>query len=269
MLKKVNNKSWKSILLIGFILILVFGALNYTNINKNTNESEKNYQPLEESVEIGCNRTSRLENKPAFDRALSLIEERYKMWEESGENIGSWYFFPSQLVNCIQIVEEDLNNNSGLEGYFIFNGEDIKNNYFPIVVDKGYKYSDESVNSLLLVHEITHVHQYLNSLNNNDELSCIDKEVDAFYAQFKFYGIQFSESRKSIDLRIENDEDLHPQLQMISEIKNLLFETFKEFRDYCLYGDGKNDKNCVDDYRKKEIKDMLLKNDYYKEQCKI
>ena len=250
MSKKAKNKSWKIVLLIGFILTLVLGAY-YLN-NNNENISERHNQTLEENIVVGCDRTSRLENKPAFDRALSLIGERYKMWEDSGENIGSWYFFPSQLVNCIQIVEKDLNNNSGLEGYFIFNGEDIKNNYFPIVVDVGYKYSDESINSLLLTHEITHVYQYLNSINNNDELSCIDKEVDAFYAQWKFYGIQFSEARKSIDLRIENDENLHPQLQMISQIKNLLFETFEDSRNYCLYGEGKNDPNCIDDYRKKE-----------------
>lgn len=248
-----------------FILLLSFLFFYFSRITKNENQQ----QVLVEATKIDCDRTTRLENKPAFDRALSLIEERYKMWEDSDEDIGSWYFFPSQLVNCIQIVEEDLSKDAGLEGYFIFNSDEIKNNYFPIVVDNDYKYSDESVNSLLLIHEITHVHQYLNSLNNKDELSCIDKEVEAFYAQWKFYGIQFPEARKSIDLRIENDKDLHPQLQMIREIKNLILSTFEESKETCWNSDGKNDPNCIDNYRKKEIKSMLLKDDYYKSQCGI
>lgn len=106
---------------------------------------------------ISCTRSIRLDNKPAYDRALSLIEERYEAWEKSGEGWRSWYFFPSQLVNCVKIEEENVREKTGGEGSFTFNSTKTKENYFPIVVDTDYSQMDESVNSLLLIHEITHV----------------------------------------------------------------------------------------------------------------
>ncbi|MBP7875834.1 hypothetical protein KA012_02450 [Candidatus Woesebacteria bacterium] len=264
----VKSTLLKIIFLSGLILAMYFG-IHYLGIHylgKNTKNESENQLPAESS-QIGCDRTSRLENKPAYDRALSLIQERYKMWEDNGEKIGSWYFFPSQLVNCIHVVDEDLSRDSGLEAYFIFNSKDIKNNYFPVVVDKNYQYSDETVNSLILVHEIIHVYQYLEELKNENQIPCFDKETEAFYAQMQFYSIQYPEARKSIDFRIDNDQDLHPQLQMIKAIKSLELTTFQDLREKCLYGDGKDEKYCIDTFRKNSIREMLKLDDYYKSQC--
>lgn len=249
------------------VLALIFGYF-YMSYHQDFSEKATKTK-LDYSISnkpITCSRTSRLSNKPTYDRALSLIEEKYKLWESSGEKIGSWYFFPSQLVNCIQVVEDDVKNTSGPEGFFIFNDSDIRKDYFPITVDKDYSYADDSVNSLILVHEITHVYQYLNLMNNRDDLSCIDKEVEAFYAQWTFYGIQFPEARKSMDYRIENDTELHPQLKIIKTIKaNMSLDSvIKE----CLSDSNKNGPNCIENFRKNEIKSMLLQEAYYKKQCK-
>jgi len=269
MRKQTKALSFKIFLALLVSLALIAGY-SYSNFRLNSSV-EKPTEALTETINqnkaVTCSRTTRLSNKPPYDRALSLIEEKYKLWESTGEKIGIWYFFPSQLVNCIQVIEGDVKNTSGTEGFFIFNDSEIKEDYFPITVGKDYSYADDSVNSLILVHEITHVYQYLNSINNQDDLSCIDKEVEAFYAQWKFYGIQFPEARKSIDYRIENDTELHPQLKMIKAIKAGM--SLDGVRSECLSASSKNDPNCIDNYRKNEIKEMLLQDAYYKKQCGI
>lgn len=212
-----------------------------------------------------CTRDTRLENKPSYDRALSLIAEKYDMWEKSGEGFGSYYFFPSKLVNCIKVNEGEVRNTSGAEGFFKFHDDQIKDDYFPITIDSDYSYNDDILNALLLVHEVTHVQQYIDTLNGKDSLSCIDKETEAFFAQFRFYSIQFPEVRKSMDLRIENDKNLHPQLAMIQNIKNSM--SLDGVRAKCLNNPNNKDENCIDNYRKNEIKQMLMKDDFYLKQC--
>ncbi|HUQ84896.1 MAG TPA: hypothetical protein VM077_01100 [Candidatus Limnocylindrales bacterium] len=253
------------------IIIIIFGIYYFVKnqqVQVEKNDTKVQLDANEKIVKkLGCTRKTRLDNKPPHDRALSLIEEKYKLWEKSGEGKGSWYFFPSELVNCIKVIESDVRNKTGAEGHFIFNDSKIKENYFPITLDKDYSYADDSINSLILVHEITHVEQYINSLNKSDGLTCIDKEVEAFYAQWKFYGIQFPEARKSIDYRIENDKDLHPQLQMLSVLKNNF--DIDGVSTECFYGSGKNDTECIDKYRKNEIKQILVQDDFYRTQCKL
>lgn len=254
--------------------ITYYGILIIDKLKSKTPISQSNNEKIFSDkvyTNISCTRTTRLENKPVYDRALSFIGEKYLMWdEEYFSNTNSWSFFPSQLVNCIKIEEKNVKNTTGEEGYFIFNDDKIKDNYYPITIDVDYKYNDEAVNALLLVHEITHVQQYLDFLNNKPELSCIDKEVEAFYAQWKFYSFQFPESTKSIDLRIQNDDDLNPQLKIIRDIIKLHTSNIEKMETECLFGPGKsNVEKCVDDIDKSSIKKLLLQNDVYIKQCNL
>lgn len=268
-------KKNKNILTVTFflfvVIFIIFDIYFFLTKQQISIEKKENASPLVTSdikVEVtGCTRTTRLDNKPPYDRALSLIEEKYKLWEESGEKPGSWYFFPSKLVNCIKVIESNVKKETGAEGQFTFNDSEIKENYFPITVDEEYSYADDPINSLILVHEITHVEQYIKSFSKKDNLSCIDKEVEAFYAQLKFYSIQFSETRKSIYYRIENDNNLHTQLKILSILLNN--SDLNEVRNVCVYGEGRNDINCIDNYRKNEIKQMLLQDEFYKKQCEL
>jgi hypothetical protein len=92
-------------------------------------------------------------------------------------------------------------------------------------------------------------------------------EVEAFFAQFRFYSIQFPEVLKSMNLRIENDKDLHPQLAMIQNIKNSM--SLDGVRAKCLNNPNNKDENCIDNFRKNEIKQMLMKDDFYVKQCEL
>lgn len=240
------------------------------------NYLSENIKNVEKEKIESCTRTTRLDNKPYFDRALSLIEEKYKVWEEDGEsNYGSYYFFPSQLTNCIKVIEEDEDEISDTEGYFIFDDKDIKENYFPIHVNQNYRKSDDIINAILLVHEITHVEQYIIEKNGNDALSCIDKEVDAFYASWNFYKRQYDENRKSVDFRLEHDEDLHSQLQIINVIKNQFSSSpirgLSGENGLC-NGSGAEGDSCIDRIRNdhtSKIKYLVTQNKYYQKQCDL
>lgn len=247
----------------------VFGKLKLDNPLTKIEEDTDLVDNMEKQV--SCSRTTRLDNKPVYDRALSFIEEKYKPWDE--EFLGGLYSystFPSQLTNCIKIDEDNLRNTTGEEGYFIFNGDQIKENYYPITVDVDYKYNDEAINALLLVHEITHVQQYIDFLNGKPEVSCIDKEAEAFLSQWKFYKFQFPETRKTIDLRIQNDKDLNHTLQIIETIQKQITLRFDERKNECLNNSAKlSVEDCIDEFDKTLIKDLLLEDDTYKKQCNL
>jgi len=101
-----------AIVIIAFIIEKNNNGSKIKAINKQTvNVTPTN--TLENKI-FGCTRTTRLENKPPYDRALSLIEEKYNLWEKSGEGKGSWYFFPSQLVRTFYSNFTGLDYDEGL-----------------------------------------------------------------------------------------------------------------------------------------------------------
>lgn len=276
-MKKFNNVQKKKIVLstiiiIGLISLLIFKIIlkaKGTNLSSNTN-SERQLIGTEKPLTASCTRTTRLENKPQYDRALSLIEEKYKHWELYDGSYGTWYFFPSQLTNCIKIIETNAREESGVEGYFVFNSKEIKDNYYPVFVDENYDESDDFLTALLLVHEITHVRQYLDTLNGVNNLSCIDMEVEAFDAAWGLYRIQSGETGKSINLRLEFDNELHPQLQVIKAIKDYYSTnprppTISELCD----GFPGTDSECITFDRKKRIRAIISKDEYYIKQCNL
>lgn len=254
MRKTIFAKQKLLIFILITVILVVFVLYRTNNAAKDKTTSVKN----EPTIEEGCTRNVRLENEPRFDRALSLVYEKVgKLQTDLGNT--SLLFSP-QLVNCISVKKSNLPDTIGVEGFFVFNDKDIKPNYFPISIDKKYDNADDLVNALLLTHEITHVNQYINQLNNKDTLSCIDKEVNAFYSQLLFTTELNQEESKSLDLRIENDQNLHPQLQMIESMRSL--------RDPYIFSKC-DDSDCVSRDMKNKINELILQNDYYKKQCKV
>jgi len=252
----------KKVLKIILVVACIFavGLVAVFLLNKNES-SETTFSP-EIAAENGCTRTTRLDNEARFDRALSLVNENAsKLKADLGD--ASPLIFSPQIVNCIKVIESDVSDTLGAEGYFEFNYEGIKPNEFPIFVDNKYKNADELVNALLLTHEITHVQQYINELQGKENLSCIDKEVEAFYSQLLFTTELNDEENKSIDFRIENDRDLHPQLQIISAMRTTRDMDDKAFGG-CLTSE---DPECVSKYMKNMIKGLVSQDEFYIQQC--
>ncbi len=127
----------------------------------------KTYQPANGYV---CKRTEPYNIPSEFSRAINLIEDRMQL--ERG--------FPFR--NCIYIEYRDLGG-TGTEGYFTFS-KDSDPQRLEIYVDTKYQSKDELLTSLLLVHELTHVEQYISRLHESSSPNahiCFMDEVDAFY----------------------------------------------------------------------------------------
>jgi len=268
---KKNKRIWITVVIVLLVAVAfsIYSFIKNQQIQFGKRDSKTTLITDVEIVkELGCTRTIRLDNDPQYDRALSLLHQKLEGWNPNNDPSEN-YFPPANLINCIKVIEGDVKGDTGAEGFFVINSKDIKQNYFPITVDKSYSYADDLLNALILIHEITHVQQYIDTISGKNVLSCIDKEVQAFYSSWKLIGILHSEEWKSIILRLDNDEDLHPQLQIVNAIKQTTSDNFEKDRQMCFYGSGKNDANCIDNNRRGEIKEMLLQDDFYKKQCKL
>lgn len=253
--------SIKKIITLVFILslITVSGYFAYRQINKKVETN-----PAVEKFNPECTRNERLENKPQYDRALSLIQQRIQesieLDKEDSDVKTAFNYFPSQLVNCIYIEEEDLSNIPGVEGYFTFDSSKIKNNYFTITVDKNYKEADDIVTALLIAHEMEHVQQFLQGSPLSTRNDCLRAEADAFVAQWMLFGNLSMEEMESVNARIERDTSLHAQLQMIKNIRSLSLQ-------YALPACGFMSKDCDKEVLKVQMFKVLFEDEFYRKQC--
>ena len=219
------------------VAITIFLAALGTILLKNNSKTESSREEVENQIQnetnserLICDRTTRLENEPSIDRALSLISER--MEYSSGKDP-----FPPQLINCIKVEVKNIKNETGAEGYFDSSNEDIKSNYFPIVIDDwGNFFADDLSTALLLVHEITHVQQYIDRYNFGAEPAyadsplkilskmtkskCLDNEVFAYKNQLFFTLKLKEEEQKSLNYRVMADEHPIPQIELLSSLQS-------------------------------------------------
>ena len=278
--KNPNKSRVRKVLFKFAVILIAMLSLGYVFYTK---YYETNKQPTEKTTQeevnndkrLICNRTARLENDANIDRALSLIYERLTEYGEDNS------LFPPQLINCIKVKVKNIKHDTGAEGYFDENNEDIKSNYFPIVIDDwGNFFADDLSTSLLLVHEITHVQQYIDRYNfdvdptlSNTLLGqhaskmtksrCLDNEVFAYKSQLKFTLKLKDEERKSIDYRIMADKNLHPQIQILKSLKESLAES--SIKDNCeIY-----DTDCIDRQLHTKIYNLLKDSEEYDEQCSV
>ena len=276
-----HSKESKTKLIIGLVVaplvvgLILLGAEYFGFMNLNLpfgNTSQGVSQPtptpaVEQAIKDGCTRTTRLENPPQYDRALSLINQRisdHEKWcdkyctDKDSEEKLRFKQFPANLTNCIKIVEDDIDDG---EGYFVFHSENIKPNYFPITIDDSYNYADDTLTSLLITHEMTHVQQYLDSLNDTDNLSCRDKEVEAFISQADYYVLLSNEEISSVVLKMNEERDnKHPQIAMLKTMIDVNRDgTCPLFTD----------EECSQKHLRSELFKLVTENSSYHHQCKL
>lgn len=267
-MKRRNSLPKLVIPLILIALMVGVGIAYYFKIQPQKTTSIEPTPTPEQAIAEGCTRTTRLENPPQYDRALSLIQQRIddnEKWcdkyceTEDYEKKLRFHAFPANLTNCIKIVEEDIDG--GAEGYFTFHSEDIKPNYFPITINKSYNFADDTLTALLITHEMTHVQQYLDSLKGNDTLSCRDKEVEAFISQIDFYTKLSNEEISSVVLKMnEEKDDKHPQVAMLKTMIDINRDgTCPLFTD-----DG-----CSQKHLRNELFKLITDDPAYRHQCAL
>lgn len=271
----LNNKK---ILFVVMLSLLTLGVYSYYGMSQKNIYSKNRIeiaQDVDNADRLICDRTTRLDNAPNIDRALSLIHERLT---EYGEDDSP---FPPKLINCIKVEIKHIKNETGAEGYFDENNEDIKSNYFPIVIDDlGNFFSDDLSTALLLVHEITHVHQYINKYNfgvdptwedtplrifsKMTKSRCLNNEVSAYKNQLLFTLRLKNEERKSLNYRVIADEHPIPQIELLGSLK-IAFDDFS-FASSC---EEKYDIDCIDGSINLIIYEALRDSGVYDEQCSV
>jgi len=260
-------KSRKLLIFVILIIVVVVSALTFVYINSRSKDVKyiTKIDPVVEKINPECSRTSRLDNKPQYDRALSLILQRIQ--ESIDLDVGTdgetaFNSFPINLVNCIYIKEEDINDESGVEGYFSLDSNEIKNNFFPITVDKDYKEADDVVTALLIAHEMDHVQQFLIGTPMSSRNDCLRAEADAFVTQWEMFGSLSMEEMASVNARIKQNDSLHPQLQMLANMRELL-------QQYALPACGFMSRDCTKEVLRVQMFKVLFDDAYYKKQCEM
>lgn len=185
---------------------------------------------------------------PEFDRALSLIQQRYT--EKFGAKSIS-------LLNCLDIQYSSLENEEGL---FTFNKNNSNMENLKIYVDNSYKIKDDILTAFLLSHEVQHASEYIAELNTGEGKDCFEDEIQAFIAQRYFLGSLNQSEQESILARINAANYANNPLIMI--------QTFLDYANNAMRLCGSN-QTCIVDNIDKQISSMVRNSPYYQKQCSL
>jgi len=134
-----------------------------------------------------------------FSRAFSLIMQRleeshFVAWNEFGRSV-------QEIYNCLNIQyarsESEIGN---AEGVFYFM-PDQSPKELNILVSPRYRVKDDLITATLLIHEISHVLDYLSALQKDLEVPCFETEANAFNNQNAFLLQLNDEERRSLESR--------------------------------------------------------------------
>jgi len=249
------------------VIVLVALVLTFNIQNKTDNKVN------EQTGIANCSREQGYENLPEFDRVLSLIKQREEEFANSPYSKIPGRVAPvkDNIFNCISIQYDSVRKDIGAEGYFIFDPSYAKENLFPIYVDDTYKSKDDLITATLVYHELTHVRQYLDEMNSNNGMDCMESEIDAFTAQARFMRYILNiEEQMSIRQRARSQREYmkslknpyyRPQLELIITLDELQDEVDLE----CPLLQA--DETCNAEKVQDRISEMVRSSAFYQEQC--
>lgn len=232
-----------------FLSFLLLGAANYFR-------DKREY--------VTCHRMQPYSIEDEFGRSLNHIAQRLSITDNSNTYLSLAF----QNRNCINInYDEGRNVIGNAEGVFIENDPTIQN--LSIMLSPDYATLDDLSLSLILIHEMSHVGQYINSINTKTEVDCFDNEAEAFMTQAIYYNSFNSEERRSIYARLRDNIELNPSIPII-----LLFEEHgAEVHKSCslikttnLLTDEQFNQCYWDGLRNKILND-IKSSEYYIQQC--
>lgn len=247
---------------IGGLILLALGYFIWLNNIKTTQQSVQETTPVTPKK---CTRTIPYSMPPEFERALSLIKQRFSQYNPNTQD--------AEYDNCLNIQYSDLKRiESGAEGVFILDRSVSNPNNLVIYVDRSYQGYDDLLTAILLVHEITHASQYYNSVVYDKDLkSCMEEEVIAFQAQFNFLKTLNEEERNTIFSRLNiwtmggyiasdaNKQLTNPALKNLSQMITIFLNAAKY---KC-----KMEQTCTLNLTMQGIRDMVENSPAYQKQC--
>lgn len=165
--------------------------------------------------EVTCTRSQPYPMEPEFERVLSLILQRVENTED-GDII-------KNIKNCLSIeYAASENEMDGAEGSFLFyKGQSLDK--LDILVSPKYKFKDDLVTSILLIHEITHASIYSLTFQGYD-VNCFEDEATAYAMQRSFINNSLNdEEKKSLNARLQTDST--PEIANLKYVFNGIDES--------------------------------------------
>ncbi len=227
-------------IIIVVILVIFFGFRNGSGKVVNTTQVKET---------VTCNRKTPYPNPPEFERAIGLLIQR----SSQNEKTAIWIAYQ----NCIDIQYANLNSQA--EGYFYFDNtstvQDLK-----ITVDRSYSNYDDLLTSFLLIHELTHVGQYIQLAQGGGDIPCVEKEAAAFHNELMWYFILNQEEQNSVIARLASNPSKNSAYAGLTQLINIVFDA---------QGKYSADSPKIWDYEDQQIRNMIINNPYYKKECNL
>lgn len=211
-----------------------------------------------------CNKPQPYSMNSEFDRALNHIAQRMDITDKTGTYLSVAF----QNRNCINIQYDNENAVIGsAEGVFIENDPTIQN--LQILLSPTYQSLDDLSLSLVLVHELSHVGQYIDGINTDNENSCFDNEAEAFMTQAIYFNQLNEEERRSIYSRLRDNIELNPSFPIVllfEEHGSQVYTSCSALKTTNLLTDEQFN-NCYWEGLRNKILSDIKGSDYYIKQC--
>lgn len=217
--------------------------------------------PTANAYQIKCNRTE----PPKIDPKM---QESIKLWEDTLKKFGddlSWSNY-----DCINVEYKKDIRGEGSGEFDPAYGKKIKD--FNVYVSDDFK-DDPRITSVILMHEFTHLEQFINRLKSGNKIDCILSEVEAYHNEISYILKLDDKDSKLIDQRVvimKNSKKLKERI--FAEDWQNFTDKLNQSSDYCY---KKGYKNGQDIYNKCvwEVIDLTLKKGIestpeYQERCK-
>lgn len=216
-----------------------------------------------DSSSLSCKRSTPYVSEKEFDRALDLIAQRLDIEKNYGTYWGSAFNFR----NCIDVQYSQESKNIGAEGLFF--SEDPTLQDLKILINRDYKTFDDLSIATVLIHELTHVGQFVNETVNKTKPDCFGSEAEAFTSQAIFLSQLNKEEVRSIYSRIQQNIQANPAFHILLGIEE------KQAAAYKACDRLKTENNlttnqfneCVWTGTKNKLEVEIKADPFYQEQC--
>lgn len=166
-----------------------------------------------------CDRVVPYDNPEEFNRAVSLIIQRYSESQRSEDKEFGKLF--KGIRNCLDIkYSSEKKKTDNTEGYFTFSNDSVANK-LSIYVSPDYQTKDDIVTATLLVHEMYHALLY--SGGNDIFVPCIENEANAFIMSYNFGYILNEEEKNSVASRLALGSS--DKINMFASLNNAILKT--------------------------------------------
>lgn len=212
---------------------------------------------------LDCKKSTPYVLDSEFNRVLDLIAQRLDIEKNYGTYWGNAYNYR----NCLDIQYSEQNKELGAEGLFF--AEDPKLQDLKILISSDYKTYDDLTISTILIHELTHVGQYINEKINKTKSDCFGGEAEAFTSQAIFLSSLNKEEVRSIYSRIRENVNVNPAFAILLGIEQKQTEAYNACNRLKIENNLTTPQfnECVWTGTKNKLEVEIKADKYYQEQC--